>query len=174
MPASEKTSKFTPELRRKAVVLAAKIGALFLIVYITFFRLYGLTFIDTDSMSPRISGGDLATIYRLDGEYKNGDVLLYEKDGRQQVGRVVALSGDTIDQVDGKFQINGHNEEVVYYGNNGITDISNVSYPYKVADKQVFVLGDNRDNQNDSRKFGAINYSEIKGRIIGVFRTNAI
>ena len=35
-----------------------------------------------------------------------------------------------------------------------------------VEDKEVFVLGDNREISEDSREFGTVKTSDIKGRII--------
>jgi signal peptidase I len=41
--------------------------------------------------------------------------------------------------------------------------------PVTVPDKQVFVLGDNRDNSNDSRYWGFVPYGNIEGRAMFVW-----
>lgn len=44
--------------------------------------------------------------------------------------------------------------------------------PTKVPEDQVFVLGDNRDNSNDSRYWGAVPFDNIKGRAMFIWWSN--
>lgn len=44
--------------------------------------------------------------------------------------------------------------------------------PQKVPNGQVFVLGDNRDNSNDSRYWGAVPFDNIKGRAMFIWWSN--
>ena len=50
-----------------------------------------------DDMLPRISAGDLLLYYRLENSWIAGDVVVFEKEGEQYVGRIVAVSGDTVE-----------------------------------------------------------------------------
>lgn len=45
-----------------------------------------------------------------------------------------------------------------------------VTFPLKVLEGQVFVLGDNRPNAIDSRIIGCIDIDKTEGRVIGLFR----
>jgi signal peptidase I len=172
----KKPERASPDsgLQRKLVILIAKIASILLVLYILLFRIYGFVRIDTNAMSPSISGGDLAFVFHLNSDYSVGDVVNYQKENRAYTGRVVAKAGDVIDVKDGKITINGNQEDTQYYGENAMPDHSNFSYPYKVAEKQLFILGDNRTEYDDSRTFGVINYSEVTGRIIGIFRSHGI
>ncbi len=44
--------------------------------------------------------------------------------------------------------------------------------PARVPDDQVFVLGDNRDNSNDSRYWGPVPFDNIKGRAMFIWWSN--
>ena len=169
-----KHAKLPPELTRKIIILVAKIVAVLLVIYILLFRIFGFARIDTNVMSPSISGGDLAILYHLDSDYSVGDVVMYRCGERNCVGRVAAKAGDTVDYNNGKFTVNGHLDEQKAYGDNAIPENSSIKYPYRVGDKSIFVLGDNRNETEDSRSFGAINYSDVICRVIGLFRTHDI
>ena len=126
-------------------------------------------------MSPSVKGGDLALIFHLKSDFAVGDVVNYRCNDHTCTGRIAAKAGDTIDlNEEGKITINGHIEDTVSYGDHTLPGNSSVSYPYKVSEEQYFILGDNRSDHDDSRFFGAINKSEIKGQVIGLFRIHGI
>jgi len=93
-------------------------------------------------------------------------IVLERPDGEEFVKRVVAVAGDTVNIQSGKVYVNG--EEAKFKGTLGKTRRtgSSVEYPVVVEDKEVFVLGDNREISEDSREFGTVKTSDIKGRII--------
>ena len=162
------------ELKRRLIILGIKILGVALIIYILLFRIYGFVRIDTNVMSPSVKGGDLALIFHLNGEYAIDDIVNYRCGERTCTGRIVAKEGDTISKEDGKLLINGHLEDRVIYTDTFFPDDAKISYPYKVAVEQFFILGDNRMEYEDSRSFGAINKSEIQSKVIGIFRTHDI
>jgi signal peptidase I len=43
---------------------------------------------------------------------------------------------------------------------------------YVVPPGHVFMLGDNRNNSNDSRFWGAVPERDIKGRVVGIWLAN--
>ena len=85
--------------------------------------------------------------------------------GEDYVKRVIAVAGDTVNIQDGKVYVNG--EEVRYDGEIGTTEkkSSKITYPLRVGDKEVFVLGDNREVSRDSREIGTVKVSDIEGKI---------
>lgn len=48
----------------------------------------------------------------------------------------------------------------------GLSEIRNMG-PVKVAEGEYFLLGDHRDNSNDSRIFGLVPMRFIHGRVLG-------
>lgn len=119
---------------------------------------------------------------------------LPDKKGRTYVKRVVAIAGDRVEIKDGSLFING---EISKYLNEtpasrvlasavGVIKTEQIvgSEPYDVSiDKDklsdygpvdvppnhFFALGDNRSDSTDSRSWGPVPYSSLKGRVITSF-----
>ena len=89
----------------------------------------------------------------------------WRSSGEDYVKRVIAVAGDMVNIQDGKVYVNG--EEVRYDGEIGTTEkkSSKITYPLRVGDKEVFVLGDNREVSRDSREIGTVKVSDIEGKI---------
>lgn len=87
-------------------------------------------------------------------------------DGEEYVKRIVAVAGDTVNIQNGRIYVNG--EELVTEQAIGETNAKSddITYPLVVDDKQVFVLGDNREISRDSREIGTVKIDDIKGRIV--------
>jgi len=82
------------------------------------------------------------------------------------IKRVIGVPGDEIDIRDGKVYINGEELEESY--TKGSTYAKDVKLPLVVPDDSYFVMGDNRENSNDSRAkaVGLIPMSRIKGKAV--------
>lgn len=80
------------------------------------------------------------------------------------VKRVVGLPGDVIDVRDGAVYLNGMKYVEPYV--KGLTLSGTMSFPYTVAPKQLFVMGDNREHSEDSRAIGPIAFSSIEGKVV--------
>lgn len=148
----------------KLIIMAA-----FLVVL--FGKIFGITPMKNNDMSPRISSGDLLLYYRLEDEFRSGDVVVLEKDGRQYVGRVIAKNGDEVEITDdATLLINGSHvyESDIFYKTQKYGDEQ--SYPMALEDNQYFVLCDYREGAKDSRFYGAVEFGEIKGKIITIIR----
>ena len=80
--------------------------------------------------------------------------------------RIVAVAGDTVNIQNGRIYVTG--EELVTEQAIGETNAmsDDITYPLVVDDKQVFVLGDNREISRDSREIGTVKIDDIKGRIV--------
>ena len=140
------------------------------IFYITFFKIFGLTRINNISMRPSIGPGSLLLYYRLNNNYEVGDLITFTKDNKRYVLRVIGTSNDIISiNLNGEFINSNRKELPKEYSKNRVSN--DISYPYKVGSNKVFVVGDNREEVDDSRVFGSIDVNIIDGKVIGLLKT---
>ena len=81
------------------------------------------------------------------------------------VKRVVGLPGDTIEIRDGYLYVNGDRYEEPYVDDEYRSGRLNTFGPYTVPEGEYFVMGDHRNNSNDSRSQGAISRDMIIGHV---------
>ncbi|HJA92246.1 MAG TPA: signal peptidase I [Candidatus Eisenbergiella merdipullorum] len=176
----------TPEevilIRRRSIANQEDVSSFFtrlvflvVLLWLLFGMVFGLAVMRNDDMSPRISAGDLMLFYRLEDTLRADDVIIFEKEGRQYTGRVVAVGGDTVEVTeDARLMINGSYvaESDIYYSTPRYE--SKVIYPLTLEEGQVFVLCDYREGARDSRYFGPVGKKEIKGKVITVIRRSEL
>ena len=141
------------------------------LIYVMFFIIFGISPVKNDDMKPKLSAGDLMLYYRLEDKILPSDVLVYQKDGKQFVGRVIGQPGDVINIPDeGGLMINGNLqiEDGIFYDTRPY-DTEAVRYPITLKDDEYFIMADMRSGAKDSRLFGAVNKKEIKGKVFFVF-----
>ena len=63
---------------------------LILFLWLMFGVCFGIAPVKNGDMFPRINAGDLMLYYRLERDYNSQDVIVYEADREQRVGRVIA------------------------------------------------------------------------------------
>ena len=146
-----------------AVVLAFLIRQFIVELYI----------VDGPSMRPTLQSQERLVvnkfIYSLRAPEK-GEILVfkYPRDqSRDFIKRVIATEGDTIEIKDGRVYVNDQMLNEDY-----ILEKTRSEYPKStVPSGTVFVMGDNRNNSEDSRfaDVGFVPYSLIKGKAMLVF-----
>ena len=153
-----------------AIRLGIKIAAIVFCVWIAVTFVFGVNIHYGNNMHPALNDGDLVVSLRLQKPYINAAVL-YKWEGKQCVGRVVALPGNKVDITEnGELTINGViASEDIYYPTQK-AEQSSITYPYTVEEGKAFLLNDNRTDANDSRTFGAVDLNAIEGPIIFSFR----
>lgn len=132
--------------------------------------------IPTESMCDTLRAGDsvLAEKITLElGETASaGDVIVFEnpeKDSEKDVlcKRVVACAGQTVDMKNGSVYIDGKKITEDYAKGDSyplyLGKGKHISYPYKVPEGEIWVMGDNRENSADSRYFGPISEDSVIG-----------
>lgn len=106
-------------------------------------------------------------------DYHRGDVVVFnppstwaqDPSGAPYVKRVIAVGGDTVDIHGGHVYVNGNQLTEPYVYESQTTDMpGNGSKTWTIAPGQLFVLGDHRQDLQDSRNFGPIDKSSVIGR----------
>lgn len=126
-------------------------------------------------MTGRIEDGDLILFSRTDSEYHVGDAVIFIHDGSTYVSAILATAGDTVDIDEvGRLYVNQIrvSEEKIYNLEDG--EKPSISLPYRVPSNSYFVLNKNLEAVEDSRNFGAIFKSDIKGKAMTILRTRSI
>lgn len=114
---------------------------------------------------------ECASRWNVGGDPERFDVVICRYPGRGDtnfVKRVVGLPGDTIELRDGYLYVNGERCEEPYIADEfRIAQGSNgwAFGPYTVPQGRYFVMGDHRNNSNDSRAVGAIERDMIIGHV---------
>ena len=99
---------------------------------------------------------------------KSGDVIVFLPNGNQNthyyIKRVIAVPGDTVQFKSGRLYVNGIVEENEDYDK--VADPGIADNPVILGDDEYFVLGDNRNNSEDSRSgnIGPVNRKLIEGK----------
>ena len=149
-------------------LLVTVIGILFGVVF-------GLTPMANADMQPAVCAGDLMLYYRLGKNLNSDDVVVFQKEGIQYTGRIVAVPGDVVEITDeSELMVNKNTvmEDNIFYTTPAYD--SEVEYPLALKEDQYFILCDNREGAKDSRSFGVVDTSEIKGKVITIVRRSGI
>ena len=169
-PKKKKKKKKKKTTKQILIGFLIKLAATALAVWLLLTFVLGVTIYYGNNMHPALRDGDLIISLRLQRPYLNAAVL-YEHDGKTCLGRVVGMPGNVIDISDvGALTVNGiaPAEEVFYPTYR--CETSNITYPYTVGEDKVFILNDFRSDTNDSRAFGAVDISDVKGPVLIMLR----
>ncbi len=130
------------------------------------------TIVQGSSMEPTLHNSDYLIINKQAynfGDLKRGDIVVFKshikyKDGEDKllIKRLIGVPGDVIDIYNGDVYVNGKKISSSYTLE-GWTE--GEIYDVKVPKGKVFVLGDNRQNSEDSRsvRVGFVKKDEILG-----------
>jgi signal peptidase I len=114
-------------------------------------------------------------------DIRRGDIVVFkypDDPDRDFIKRVIGLPGDTLELRNKKVYINGQpiDEPYVHFLDTSpdaqeVTsfDVRERYGPVKVPERQYFVMGDNRDNSQDSRYWGFLPREFIKGKALMIY-----
>lgn len=136
--------------------------------------------IPSASMEDTINIGDLVFAEKVSlnfSEPEYDDIITFtdpEDESRILIKRVIATGGQTVDIKNGSVYVDGVKLDEPYTDGRITTELpmsitgKPIQYPYKVPEGELWVMGDNRTNSQDSRYFGSIPVSTVEG--IAVFK----
>ncbi|MFH2068751.1 MAG: signal peptidase I [Candidatus Omnitrophota bacterium] len=149
------------EIVKYAVILAFFVSAFF------FFSVKkgGFFYTDTRSMEPTIRPGDRTVLIKT-GILKRDDIIIFKNPENAEtylVKRVIGLPGDVVAITGGQLYLNGKSMDESYLKESFII----YKYgPAQVPPDKLFVLGDNRNNSDDSTVWGFLPARDLRGKVI--------
>ena len=121
------------------------------------------------SMTPNYEEGEVFLLNKLN--YKLFDVkrfdviVLNSAQSKYMIKRVIGLPNEHIKYESNKLYVNGKLVDEDFDKNGDTEDFDITVFDYVIPEGQYFVVGDNRVNSQDSRKFGFIKEEDIVGKV---------
>ena len=173
--AEQHEGSFFRSLLEFVIMLAVVLGAAFLL------RTYVVApyEIPSSSMETTIMVGDKVFSEKI-SYYSHGvlpgDIVTFqdpEVPSRTLIKRCIATGGQTVDLMDGVVYVDGEAQADIFAQGSSypLTPAVGVEieYPYTVPEGYIWVMGDNRENSQDSRYFGAVPESSVSGHAFFVY-----
>ena len=141
-----------------------------LVVFFLFIFVIGLQQVVGPSMEPNYHEGDVVVLNKFIYNFrkpKRGEVVVVTQNEKYMIKRVIGLPGDKVEFINNKLYINDQEYSESYLNEDTITDdFSITSFGVdKIPDDKYLVLGDNRGDSLDSRKYGFIDKKNITGKV---------
>lgn len=171
----EKLFKFVYDRKVLIIVL--------LIFYFIFKYMFCIVIVNGDSMFPNLKENEALIINKINTkDIKKGQIVIFKEPNLTTnnvdviakndfkniycIKRVIAIGGEYIEFKNDSIYINGEQIKEKYIDTGMKTFQNNETINnFIVPEHYVFVMGDNRTNSLDSRNFGCIPISQIKGRV---------
>ena len=149
------------------LVIAVGVVASYLVVTFVGQR----TQVSGESMETTLSDGDHLIVDKISYRFNDPqryDIIVFPyrlEKNIYYIKRIIGLPGETVQIVNGYVYINGVQLDE-HYGNEVMEEAGLAAEPITLGADEYFVLGDNRNNSQDSRaaNVGVIHRDEILGR----------
>ena len=155
----------------EAILIALVIAVILRVFVVQAYR------VESGSMENTLQVGDFLFVNKYVYHFQDpapGDIIVFEyplNPNKDFIKRVVATEGQTVEIVAKKLYVNGNlvlepNEAKHIDQRLLPVELSTRDFfgPKQVPPGQLFVLGDNRDDSKDSRFWGFVDESAVKGR----------
>lgn len=132
-------------------------------------------YIPSDSMVPTLHIGDRLVVEKVSYFFRppaTGDIVVFDPPPQLQelgyapdkafIKRVIGTPGDVVQIENGTVYLNGQPLHEDYIAEPPAYDL----LPVQVPDNEYFVMGDNRNNSNDSHVWGFLPKENIIGRAV--------
>ncbi len=164
-----------PNLKRPGL-LDEIIRTLILVVVVTvlFDMAIPRSLVDGQSMRPTFEDSErliVSRVHYLIAPPNRGDVIVLNsldeirEPNVMLIKRVLGLPGDIVSFRNSQLYINGEPVQEPYINNNECR-YSCPDREWVLGEDEYFVMGDNRDHSNDSRRFGAVPIDHVVGHVV--------
>lgn len=126
--------------------------------------------VDGYSMQPTLEDGEFILVNKLSYQWSNverGDIIVFHfpiNPEEELIKRVIGLPGDTVVVQNSQVFVNGQKLNEPY-----ISQAPAYSGEWLVPNGYLFVLGDNRNNSNDSKDWGLLPMENIVGKAAVIY-----
>jgi len=138
--------------------------------------------IPSRSMEDTLMEGDFLLVYKLAyrfSEPKVNEVIVFDypfNTSKHLIKRIIATEGQIVEVVNKKLYVDGELAEGWFPSKHIDYQVFPAEYsnrdnfgPFEVPKGQYFVLGDNRDNSQDSREWGFLEKQYVKGKAFLIY-----
>ena len=177
MDSGQHADRQSPGILRTFVSLLVMVAFVFGLSWVLRTYVFQAYEIPSGSMEDTIMTGDRLFYEKITyyfEEPQRGDIIAFadpEIPSRILTKRVIATGGETVDLIDGQVYVNNVPLNEPYADGEPSEPLTpaygtEITYPYTVPEGELWVMGDNRTNSQDSRYFGAIDVSSVTGKAL--------
>ncbi len=126
--------------------------------------------VDGFSMRPTLEDGEFVLVNKMSyrfGEVERGDIIVFHfplNPSEELIKRVIGLPGDRVLVENNQVFVNGQMLNEAY-----IAQAPLYSGQWTVEEGTLFVLGDNRNNSNDSKDWGFLPHENVVGKAVLIY-----
>lgn len=175
-PRKGKTIKSLLREYAETIIIALLVAVILRVFVVSAYR------VSSGSMEDTLLAGDYIFVNKLAykfSEPKAGDIIVFENPydaNRDYIKRIAAIEGQTVEIVDKVLYIDGEVASIPPESKHSdykilpaVLSTRDNFGPITIPPGQYFVLGDNRDDSQDSRFWGCVDKSFFKGKAIFVY-----
>ena len=145
----------------RALLVVAAVTLIISNLWLPVFQIAG------SNMEPALQNGDVVLSVKR-AEFQRGDVIVFYYNNKILVKRVIAQGGEVVDIAeDGTVSVNGKALDEPYVSGKSLGKCD-LTFPYTVPAKTLFVMGDDRASSVDSRAsmLGPVSPEQVVGKVI--------